>query len=240
MKIISIYGRARQSGKTTIAVELALISQKKGYKTLLIDLDIHDGDVTKRLKLDRHPNISNWCEDIYRKSKKTSIINIEYVQEKWQAFLQKHSSGLAVLATNTNPRLPNYGNIFYEIKIIYESVKQSDYDVVIFDMGHTATSFNYMILEDSNCPILVVDTFRYNVQALKLFLWDARDVHFPVEKFQLLFNREPTAIEELPEKVGQEFMLPVIGVLPEVKQREPMTADTFNNKLSAVFKNMMK
>ncbi|SFH04677.1 pilus assembly protein CpaE [Desulfotomaculum arcticum] len=240
MKIISIYGVSRQSGKTTIAEEMALISQKKGYKTLLVDMDIHDGDVTQRLKLDQHPNISNWCEGIYRKSKKTSIIHIEYNQDGWRPFIQKHSSGLAVLATNTNPKLPNYGNIFYEIKIIYNSIRQSDYDVVIFDMGNDATSFNYMILEESDYPILVVDTFRYNVEALKHFLWDARDVHFPVEKFQLLFNREPTAIEDLPESVGREFQLPVLSVLPEIKNRETMAPDMFNNKLGALLEDIMK
>ena len=240
MKIISIYGVARQSGKTTIAEEMALISQKKGYKTLLVDMDIHDGDITTRLKLDPHPNIANWCEDINRKSKKTSIINIEYTQVNWQQFLQQHSSGLSVLATNTNPKRPKYGNIFYEIKIIYNSIKQSDYEVVIFDMGNDATSFNYMILEESDCPVLVVDTFRYNVQALKLFLWDAQDVQFPVEKFQLLFNREPTAIEDPPENVGQEFKLPVLGVLPETKNRKTLTPDLFNHKLSAVLETIMK
>ncbi|WP_027363972.1 AAA family ATPase [Desulfotruncus alcoholivorax] len=240
MKIISIYGVARQSGKTTIAEEMALISRKKGYKTLLVDLDIHDGDVTKRLQLDPYPNISNWCEDIYRKSRKTSIINIEYDQANWQPFLQKHMSGLTVLATNTNPKLPYYGNIFYEIKIIYDSIRQSDFEVVIFDMGNDSSSFNYMILEESDYPVLVVDTFRYNVQALRNFLWDAQDVHFPVEKFKLLFNREPTAIEELPEKVGQDFKLPVIGVLPEINHRETMAPDEFNNKLSALLEAIMK
>ncbi|MBF7083417.1 AAA family ATPase [Desulfallas sp. Bu1-1] len=241
MKIVSIYGITRQSGKTTIAEELALISRKKGYKTMLVDLDIHHGDVTERLKLERHPNISDWCENIYHRSRTMPIIEVEYAQSEWTPFLQKHPTGLDVLATNTNPKLPHYGNIYYEIKIIYNSIKQSDYQVVVFDMGNVPTSFNYMILEDSDYPILVVDTFRYNVQALKHFIWDAEDVHFPVDKLYLLFNREPTAIEDSPENVAREFNLTLLGVLPEAKkQRENLAWDEFNLKLTEIFEKIMK
>lgn len=241
MKIISIYGVTRQSGNTTIAEELALISRKKGYQTLLVDLDIHHGDVTNRLQLERHPNISDWCENIYHRSRTVPVIEVAYTMDQWKPFLQKHSSGLDVLATNTNPKLPHYGNIYYEIKIIYESIKQSDYQVVIFDMGNVATSFNYMILEDSDYPILVVDTFRYNVQTLKHFIWNLKDVQFPVEKFYLVFNREPTAIEDPPENVAREFNLTLLGVLPEIKKRrESLDRDEFNLKLAEVFEKIVK
>jgi len=241
MKIISIYGITNQSGKTTIAEELALISQQKGYKTLLVDLDIHSGDVTDRLKLDRYPNISNWCEDVYLKSRRIPIIDIAYNESDWKQFLQKHPTGLTVLATNTNPKLPMYGNIYYEMKIIYNTIKNSNYDVLIIDMGHTPTSFNYMILEDSDFPLLVVDTFRYNVQALKHFIWDVEDVHFPVEKFMLLFNREASAIEDLPETVAKDFNLPVFGVFPEIKgTKENLGWDKFHLKAAEMFDQMMK
>ncbi len=240
MKIISIYGVTRQSGNTTIAEELALISQNKGHKTILLDLDIHHGDVTERLKLNPHPNISDWCEDIYRRSRKTPIIFVKYTPFEWSAFLQKHPSGLDVLATNTNPKLPHYGNIYYEIMIIFNAIKKSDYDVMVVDTGNVPTSFNYMVLEESDFPVLVVDTFRYNVQMLKHFLWDLEDVHFPVEKLQLLFNREPSPIEDLPETVAKEFGLPVLGVLPEMeKGLETLARGTFSRKLVEIFDKMM-
>lgn len=241
MKIISLYGVTRQSGKTTIAEELALISQNKGYKTLLVDLDIHNGDVTARLKLEYHPNISIWAEDIFFKSRVKAIIDLEYTQDQWAGFLQKHPSGLDVLATNTNPKLPYYGNIYFEIKIMFNAIRQSDYDVVVFDMGHTPTSFNYMILEDSHYPILVLDSFRYNVETLKYFIWNLEDVHFPMEKFYLLFNREPSFIEDTPEIIAKKYKLPLLGVLPETQpKRANLAPDEFNQKLSGIFEYMMQ
>lgn len=240
MKIVSIYGITKQSGNTTIAEELSLMSQNKGYKTLLVDLDIHKGDVTERLKLHHNPNISDWCEDIYLQSKKIGIINVDYKQSDWAHFLQKHESGLDVLSSNTNRKLPDYGNIYYEIKIIYNSIKKSDYDIVVFDMGNIHTSFNYMIWEDSDVPILVVDTFRYNVKMLQHFIWDLEDVHFPVNKLQLLFNREASPIEDLPEAVAQEFGLPAIGVLPEMKEVEGYRIkDDFCQRLEDVLGKIM-
>ncbi len=235
MKIISIYGLAKQSGNTTIAAELAIVSQNEGYKTLLVDLDIHKGDITERLKLNHNPNISDWCEDIYLKSKKIGIINVEYTQPEWERFLQKHPSGLDVLATNTNPKLPGYGNIYYEIRIIHNSIRKSDYDVVVVDIGNTQTSFNYFVLEDSDVPMLVVDTFRYNVNLLKRFIWNMEDVHFPVHKLQLLFNREASPIEDMPETVGREFNLPVLGVLNEIKNQ----GEQFHLRLMSIFKKIM-
>lgn len=240
MKTISVYGVNKNSGNTTIAVELALISQKKGLKTLLVDLDIHTGNVTKLLKLNRHPNISDWCEDIYLASKETSIINIKYTQDQWLQFLQKHSSGLDVLTSSSDKKLPGYGNIYYEIKIIYNSLIKSDYDVIVFDMSNIPTSFTYMVLEDVDLPILVVDTFRYNIKLLKHFIWNLEDVHFPVNKLQLLFNREASPIEDLPETVAQDFKLPVLGVLPELHpERKFCDADEFNKRLSEVLDKLM-
>ncbi|AGL00164.1 AAA family ATPase [Desulfoscipio gibsoniae] len=240
MKTISVYGITKKSGNTTIAEELALISQNKGYRTLLVDLDIHTGDVTKRLQLNRHPNISDWCEDIYLASKEIPIINVQYTQSQWAQFLQKHPSGLDVLATNSNRKLPGYGNIYYEIKIIYNSLKASDYDVIVFDMSNIPTSFSYMVLEDVDLPILVVDTFRYNLKLLKHFIWDLEDVHFPVEKFKLLFNREPSAIEDSPEVVAQDYKIPVLGVLPEIdKGRTSLTQDEFNKRVNEIFEKFI-
>jgi pilus assembly protein CpaE len=79
------------------------------------------------------------------------------------------------------------------------------------------------------------------VQALKHFIWDAEDVHFPVDKLYLLFNREPTAIEDSPENVAREFNLTLLGVLPEAKkQRENLAWDEFNLKLTEIFEKIMK
>ncbi len=240
MKIVSIYGVTKQSGNTTIAEELSLMSQSKGYKTLLVDLDLHKGDVTERLKLHHSPNISDWCEDIYLESKKNGIINVNYNQSDWAHFIQKHESGLEVLASNTNRKLPDYGNIYYEMRIINDAIKKSDYDIVIVDMGNKHTSYNFAILEDSDYPLLVVDTFRYNVKALKHFLWDLEDLHFPVNKLQLLFNREASPIEDLPEAVAQEFGLPAIGVLPEMHEVDGcMIKDDFCQRIEAILEKIM-
>ncbi|SFR05246.1 AAA family ATPase [Desulfoscipio geothermicus] len=242
MKVISVYGVSKLSGNTTIAEELALVSQGKGYKTLLVDLDIHNGDVTERLKINNYPNISDWCEDIYNKSRKTPITNIEYTRAEWAQFIQEHSSGLHVLATNTDKRLPHYGNIYYEIRIIYNSLKEGDYDVMVVDMSNTPTSFNYFVMEDADVPILVVDTFRYNVKSLQHFLWDLEDVHFPVEKLQLLFNRKPSPVEESPEKVAGELNLPLLGILPEFAEDLAKTVQVkadLNKTLGQIFDKIM-
>jgi len=236
MKIVSIYGATKQSGNTTIAEELSLMSRNRGYKTLLVDLDIHKGDVTARLNLHHNPNISDWCEDIYLQSKKTGIINVEYQQSEWAHFLQKHPSGLDVLATNTNRNLPDYGNIYYEIRIIYNAIKKSDYDIVVIDMGNKQTSFNYAVLEDSDVPVLVVDTFSYNVKMLKHLIWDLEDVHFPVNKLKLLFNREASPAEELPETVAREYGIPVLGVLPEIKNK----GERFRQRLGEIFDGILQ
>lgn len=235
MKIISMYGTNKESGNTTIAEELALISQSKGYKTLLIDLDIYKGDVTERLQLNNYPNISDWCEDIYIKSRKTPITLIDYSKEEWAQFIQQHKSGLSVLSTNTDSKLPYYGNIYYEIRIIYNTLKQSDYDVMVVDMSNIPTSFNYFIMEDSDIPILLVDTFRYNIKMLQHLIWDLQDVHFPVEKLQLLFNREPSSIEDLPETIAREFNLPILSVIPECKDKPLKDKQCINEQLVKMF-----
>ena len=236
MQIITVYGVTKQTANTTIAEELSLISLNKGYKTLLVDLDIHKGDVTERLQLQHYPNISDWCEDIYLESEKSGISNVEYTRPQWARFLQKHQSGLDVLASNNNPKLPGSDNIYNAIKIICNSIKKSDYDGVVVDMSNTPTSFNFMVLEESDIPMLVVDTFRYNVVTLKHLLWDLKIIQFPVEKLKLLFNREASPLEDPPEAVAREFGLPVIGVLSEMEEK----SEGFHRGLENILEKIMQ
>ena len=60
MRVITVWNRAGGTGKSTIAVSLAIEAAQRGLRTLLVSLDAPDFSLPLYCKVRTTPNISNW------------------------------------------------------------------------------------------------------------------------------------------------------------------------------------
>lgn len=141
-KILSVFGTKGGTGKTTVAVNMAVALQKKGKKVLLIDLDLQFGDVGVFMDVPVHDTISDLIEE-----NDFSLATIKN-------YIYKHSSGVRLLLA---PQSPEFAELVKSSHIneIVTAVKEF-YDYIIFDLGPTLDECALQALEMSDTVYFIV------------------------------------------------------------------------------------
>ena len=125
-KIITVYGAKGGLGKTTIAVNLALMLAKQQKKVAILDLDLLFGDVHIFMDVEPKETIA----DLMQESFSNSIDGV-------RAFMAVHSSGIHILCA---PKTPEYAETVSGERIqSLLALLRSYYDYIIID---TAVNFS--------------------------------------------------------------------------------------------------
>ena len=135
-KVFSVFGTKGGSGKTTLAVNLAVALRKSGKRVAIIDLDLQFGDVGVFLNVSRADTISDLVTE---GDLSPATIN---------SFLYKHASGLQVLCA---PASPEYAEVVKpeHITKIVDALKGEE-DYVIIDLGPTLDDYVLQALDISD------------------------------------------------------------------------------------------
>jgi len=176
-QIISLFSTLDGVGKTTIAVNLAiLLSKLQGEKVCIIDADLQFGDVCRFLKL----NPALTIEDFAMKSANGGCLICEYLTE--------YNGMVDVLAAPREPRQRQLITPALMDAAIKELACSYNYIIIDTPMGFTDVGLD--ILELSNV-ILFVNTLDSIacVKNLRLGLDALRDLGYVQEKVHLLLNR---------------------------------------------------
>lgn len=229
-KTVAVYNQKGGVGKSTVAKELAIalacMSIQNGEETYrpkvcLCDLDLDSSDMVSLLGLAGEPNIKNWADDITKAMSKGKGRTEAVRFAEWdikQNYLQKHESGLYVLAAPERKNESVQVNR-HIVSTVLENLKLCDFDVILIDTG--ANIFDYTItallaadtiLAVSTCD--VVSAKRID-GVLEDILQDIEG--FDIRSMKLVINKHDTAFNITPEEIAGVLKLPLIGVIPDCR-----------------------
>ncbi|MGD8192495.1 AAA family ATPase [Brevibacillus ginsengisoli] len=211
-QFITVYGPKGGVGKTFLSRELAMFftqQQVNGrpYKVLAVDLNLDLGTFATTLNLPRIPNIHTWAQEINQQLHKLAARDgrpIDLVgQEEWREYsmratinpedIQKHvvlheESGLHIL---TSPReiRDSFEIKDYHLYVMLETLKRSDYDVVLLDTAPDTTDATIQALFFAEKVIMVGNPLVDAIENIHRMLKLLREANYPEERIQICINR---------------------------------------------------
>lgn len=208
-RVITVSSTKGGTGKTSIAVNVAVELSSRGLRTLLVDLDVQFGDVGIVLGLDRP-----------EKTLYDLVVGgaLDLDAEKLRGFVVRQSPTLHVLAAPLRPEQADDIEASQIATIL--QLARSHYDAIVVD---TAPLFDGPMLAalDRSQELLLVST--PDVPAMKnirLALQTLGMLGFPVDRVSLIANRAGMAggasVDEISETLGRQirFVLPDDQLVP--------------------------
>lgn len=174
-EVVTVFGTKGGVGKTTIAVNLAVLLAKKKKKVVLLDLDLQFGDVSIFLNLYPRRTISELVQE-------GENLDLELIESN----LTEHNSGLRILAA---PGRPEYAELITP-KHVEEIIKmlRIEYDYIIIDTPPLFNEVNLTALDLSNQILLILGMDLATIKNVKLSLELLTSLNHR-EKLKLILNR---------------------------------------------------
>ena len=213
-RVITVSSTKGGTGKTSIAVNVAVELASLGLRTLLVDLDVQFGDVGIVLGLDRPEKT---LHDLAVGSA------LELDAEKLRGYVVRHSPTLHILPAPLRPEQADDIEASQIATIL--QLARSLYDAIVVD---TAPLFDGPMLAalDRSQELLLIST--PDVPAMKnirLALQTLTMLGFPVDRVSLIANRAGMAggasVDEISDTLGRKirFVLPGGPARPDEHQR---------------------
>lgn len=174
-EVVTVFGTKGGIGKTTIAVNLAVLLAKKKKKVALLDLDLQFGDVSIFLNLYPRRTISELVQE-------GESLDLELVESN----MTEHTSGIKVLAA---PGRPEYAELITP-KHVEEIIKllKIEYDFIIIDTPPLFNEINLTALDLSSQILLILGMDLATIKNIKLSLELLTSLNHR-EKLKLILNR---------------------------------------------------
>lgn len=170
--IISVHGAKGGVGKTSIAVNTAVMLAKMGLKTIAVDLDIENGNLNNLLQI----NLEKDLKDIIR-------ANFSFTE----TYFEQHSSGLFVLPGLKIPAESELITGEIAEKIIGRLARI--FDVIVIDTGSLEIDPMLVAMQLSTRAYFIT-TYDLTVIAKTYdLLEDAKMMGVDIDKIQIVVNR---------------------------------------------------
>lgn len=238
-RTIAVYSVNKRAGKTTVVRELAGFYQVEGKKTLLVDFTLGKSGFLNGLPTSGKPDLSHWVNDINDKLKKYPWHAIKYSPEEIRKYTWVNAAGLSVLscAPFKGPQ-----RMMEVASVILNSLARCDYDVVVFDLTSEVRDYIILILSSVDTVLLVTDTYRYDVEEVKMVMERLREAKCRMDHVKVVFNRKPSFFDESPLQVAMDFNLPMAGSLPDYPnlKMDFLTVTDVINEYSLAMKKLME
>jgi len=190
------------TGKTSVAVNLAVALTQLRLRTLLVDLDVQFGDVGIVLGLDRP---TKTLHDL-------TASPGELDAEKLRGYVVKHQSGLHILPA---PLRPEVGEAIDATRIAAVlQVARSMYDAIVVDTAPLFDGPMLTALDRSDQLLLVSTPDVPSMKNIRLAFQTLELLGFPLERVALVANRAGMAggatVSEMSDTIGRDvrFVLP--------------------------------
>ena len=207
-RVIMVSSTKGGTGKTSIAVNLAIELASIRLRTLLIDLDVQFGDVGIVLGLDRP---AKTLHDL-------TISAGELDAEKLHGFVLRHGSGLHILPA---PLRPEEGEAVDASRIAaILQIARRMYDAIVVDTAPLFDGPMLTALDRSDQLLLVSTPDVPSMKNIRLALQTLELLGFPLERVALVANRsgQPGGVTnaEMADTIGRgiRFVLEEDSIVP--------------------------
>lgn len=210
--LITVYGPKGGVGKTFISRELAIffsMQKKEGHslRVLAVDFNLDLGTFATTLNLPRTPNIFTWVQEIdlqlQTMARRQGRDPLLFRNEEWQEYvstltLSPHDiskyivshteTGLDVL---TSPREIRHSFEIkdYHLYLILETLKHSQYDVILIDTAPDTTDATIQALFFAEQVVMVGNPVVDSIENIQRLLKLLREAEYPEARIQVCMNR---------------------------------------------------
>jgi len=208
-RVIMVSSTKGGTGKTSIAVNLAIALAETRLRTLLIDLDVQFGDVGIVLGLDRP---AKTLHDLI-------AVADDLDTEKLRGYVVRHETGLSILPA---PLRPEEGEAIDATRIagILQTARGM-FDAIVIDTAPLFDGPMLTALDRSDQLLLVSTPDVPSMKNIRLALQTLELLGFPVERVALVANRAGmpggASASEMADTIGKEirFVLPEDATVPK-------------------------
>lgn len=221
-KLISVYSPKGGVGKSTISKELATaystaVVNGDPVQVLLVDADWEFGDVTTLFNVAPRPNVTDWVRDMQADKRKTGYLHLFPDDIIRTRYTIPYSNTLHILA---GPGDPVEAELITEemVLAIVESLKRSNYDIVIFDSANSNRARSLLPLMKSDAVVLVETLDTSTVAETTAVLNTLRSKQFDFGKLYMVLNQVPendAQIDISVAEISRLLQLDVAAVLPK-------------------------
>jgi pilus assembly protein CpaE len=200
-RVIAVSGPKGGVGKTSLAVNLAIASAKKGKRVAIIDAHIQFGDIAMYFNEKPKRTIYEWVKEAYGRS--TYSID---------QYMMKHDSGVSILAAPPRPEF--FEGITEEhIKAAIEEAKKQ-FDVVFIDLPGYLSEIHISCLDSADDILLLFVNDISVLRTTKLYLETLETINLK-DKVKLVLNMHSKKQGLELKKVEEIFDLKIHATLPK-------------------------
>jgi pilus assembly protein CpaE len=201
-KIIVVYSPKGGSGRTSIAVNLALALQSEQTPTALVDLSLQFGDAAVFL----NEQGKNTILDL---TVRADELDADIVRE----VMVKHAaSGLNVLAAPPRPEMADAVTAEQIGKLL--KYLRHVYSYIVIDTASYLTDTILTALEAADITVLITTQDIPSIKSCNLFLTLADQIKLRRDSILFIMNRYDKRIGISPEKVGESLHHPIPISIP--------------------------
>ncbi|WP_053361544.1 AAA family ATPase [Bacillus sp. FJAT-27251] len=200
-RVIAVSGPKGGVGKTSLAVNLAIASAKKGKRVAVIDAHIQFGDIAMYFNEKPKRTIYEWVKEAYGRS--TYSID---------QYMMKHDSGVSFLAAPPRPEF--FEGITEEhIKAAIEEAKKQ-FDIVFIDLPGYLSEIHISCLDSADDILLLFTNDISVLRTTKLYLETLETINLK-DKVKLILNMHSKKQGLELKKVEEIFDLKIHATLPK-------------------------
>jgi pilus assembly protein CpaE len=176
--VIAVVSASGGSGKTFLATNLAYHLVSSNKQTCLIDLDLQFGELSTALRLKPRHTIHDLL---------TAETEEDDIARRLEDYLERHESGIRVLAAPDDPEQADAIEAFHVATVI--DAARSKFDYVIIDTPTALSEGVLVALEQADQIFCLATLDLPSVRNLGVMLNTLKKLKVPVERVTLLLNK---------------------------------------------------
>ena len=228
MPVLTVVSPKGGNGKTTIAVNLAM-ALARHIPSILVDLDVHFGDVEYALRL--HP--VHRLDKVIEKYQENSSTDLEVL-------LTSHPSGMSILCSPNSPVIADAISVEKCFEVI-DRLRTLNRPMVI-DTAAGISEFTIGAIERSTHTILVSGTDVASVQAGRKLLDTLLQFAMNTDGMRLVVNRSTSrsglTVEDVEAVLGMKAAFEVpehASIASSTNDGSPITESSVSSPISKLF-----
>lgn len=219
--MVNVYSPKGGVGKSSISKELAVAYSTASInqtplKVLIVDADWEFGDISTLFNVPSRPNVTDWIRDMMKDKRQTGHIHLYSRQEIAARYIIPYHENLHILA---GPGDPTEAELVTEemVTAILESLKRSDYDIIIIDSANSNRMRSLIPLMKADAVVLVETLDTSTVAETTAVLNTLRTQQFDFSKLYMVLNQAPnedTSMDISVTEISRLLQLDIAAVIP--------------------------